>query len=166
MSLIRRSKHEELLQKSLKLRKVLFETEKTFENCISNKNKRLLFDIFINETNILIELDGEQHFKSRRDECPDKILNRILNDQLKNKFCIKNKIRLIRIPYSLDLKTVSKVFKEISMSKGDLCSTTIERYNLFDSYNNSSMSNYYNSIEPTYGIMFSRVVDKLRVNET
>ena len=75
--------------------------EKTFKGLYSAKGKRLLrFDFYIPKLNLCIEYDGEQHFK------PIPIFGgeegyklQIMNDELKNRYCSSNKIRLLRIPF-------------------------------------------------------------------
>lgn len=71
-----------------------FETEKTFSTC---KDKNCLpFDFFVNNS-YLIEYDGIQHFDMQTKfnyEYTHK------HDIIKSKWCKKNKIPLIRIPYT------------------------------------------------------------------
>jgi hypothetical protein len=54
--------------------------------------------------NICIEFDGEQHFKPCGwfgSESPQLKLQRTKkNDKIKNNFCKKNNVKLIRIPYT------------------------------------------------------------------
>ena len=92
------SNPEILMYDILRELKVDFEAEKTFSNC---KNKKELpFDIYIPSKNLLIEFDGEQHFKhiSFFGE-KDVFETRIINDNIKNNFCKENDISLLRIPY-------------------------------------------------------------------
>lgn len=62
----------------------------------------LPFDFYLYEYNTIIEYDGEQHFRPIEyfggNESFKKI---VLNDNIKNDYCIKNNINLIRLPYSL-----------------------------------------------------------------
>lgn len=41
---------------------ILFETQKSFENCRFENNYLAKFDFYLPEYNILIEYDGKQHF--------------------------------------------------------------------------------------------------------
>jgi predicted Zn-ribbon and HTH transcriptional regulator len=72
-----------------------------FEGC---KNKRELpFDFYIADK-LLIEFDGEGHFMPFRFSkntiaMTNKLKESQRNDLIKNQFCIKNRIPLIRIPY-------------------------------------------------------------------
>ena len=67
--------------------------QKTFDDC---KNKLLLpFDFYLPDKNILIEYDGELHYK----DVFGNLERQKENDDIKNKYCKENNITLIRIPY-------------------------------------------------------------------
>lgn len=77
--------------------------QKTFYDCI---DKRCLpFDIYLDDFNVLIEYQGEQHYKPVKyssETIEDAIVkfeytNR--HDNIKRKYCKDNKIPLIEIPY-------------------------------------------------------------------
>lgn len=78
-----------------------FIQEKKFDSCISPKGNPLRFDFYVNNK-YLIEYDGEQHFL----EVPNNIytkeeLEKIKEyDKIKNQWCEKNNIPLIRINYT------------------------------------------------------------------
>lgn len=79
--------------------KINFEREKIFKDC---KDKRYLpFDFYLPDYNCCIEYDGEQHFEiSRTFKLTDKDFKIIKkHDEIKNKYCKNNNIKLIRIPY-------------------------------------------------------------------
>ena len=82
--------------------KINFQAEKTFRNC---KNKKELpFDIYIPSKNLLIEFDGEQHFKNIDFFGGLKSFkSRNENDNIKNKYCLDNNIPILRIPYIYDI---------------------------------------------------------------
>lgn len=66
--------------------------------------RELPFDRFISDLNLLIEYDGEQHFMPVMHwgaEAAFKL--QIKKDQIKNDFCIKNEINLLRISYKDDI---------------------------------------------------------------
>ena len=64
----------------------------------------LPFDFYLNELNILIEYDGRQHFESvDLFGGEEELLKRKINDQIKNNYCIKNRIPLLRISYLEDI---------------------------------------------------------------
>jgi very-short-patch-repair endonuclease len=77
--------------------------EKTFENCTNTKVGRycqpLRFDFYIPDKNTIIEYDGEQHFRPSEKFGGTKFEVTKENDRIKNEFCEKNGINLIRIHY-------------------------------------------------------------------
>jgi len=59
----------------------------------------LPFDFYIPELNVCVEYDGIHHFKPVHGVSTyEKTKN---NDAIKTDFCMKNGIKLIRIPYTL-----------------------------------------------------------------
>lgn len=73
--------------------------EKIFEDCINPKtNYKLRFDFYLPKYNICLEYDGEQHYKEV-DFCNDTLADRQFRDKIKDDYCLKNNISLIRIPY-------------------------------------------------------------------
>lgn len=92
-----KSKGEEKIEQVLKESMIEFEREKTFDSC---RNKHTLpFDFFLPEKNILIEFDGEQHFKPKFNESKESFERQKMNDEIKNYFAEANGFKLIRIPY-------------------------------------------------------------------
>jgi Zn finger protein HypA/HybF involved in hydrogenase expression len=75
-----------------------YETQKTFKGC---KSKRMLpFDFYIPSKNLCIEYDGELHFKSVEFFGGDESLKKTMkHDKIKDNFCKKNSVNLIRISY-------------------------------------------------------------------
>jgi len=124
------SKGEKKITEILTKLNISFEKEKTFKEC---KNKRVLpFDFYIKDKNLLIEFDGEMHFHPMRfkEDCIKKLNETHDNDLMKNEFCIKNKINLLRIPYTINLGSINKVLTEV-LKNGNISSTTIEKYKLY-----------------------------------
>jgi len=83
--------------------KIEFTIEKRFNDC--KNNLPLPFDFYIKSKNLIIEIDGQGHFRpthfnscSNEDAELSYKLTRI-NDKIKNKYCKDNNINLIRIPY-------------------------------------------------------------------
>lgn len=93
------SKGELKIELILKNKNISFIKNKTFTGC---KYKKLLkFDFYLPDFNLCIEYDGVQHFKSISIFGGDKVYKENkLRDKIKNNFCKKNKIDLIRIPYT------------------------------------------------------------------
>lgn len=75
-----------------------FKREKKFKTC---KNINLLsFDFYLPEFNICIEYDGKQHYEPiEYFGGPNSLKSQNIKDEIKNKFCQENGIRLIRIRY-------------------------------------------------------------------
>ena len=82
---------------------LFFEREKKFNDC---KNINFLpFDFYLPELNTCIEYDGRQHFESIEGWGGEKNLKEIqTRDQIKNKYCIDNNIKLIRIKYNENIE--------------------------------------------------------------
>ena len=82
---------------------IIFNQQKTFQNCINPKtNKLLRFDFYLPDYNCCIEYDGEQHFSTSGAgyfSDINKIKEIQYRDNIKNEFCDDNRIKLIRIPY-------------------------------------------------------------------
>lgn len=98
----------------LKTNNLNYDKEHTFENCKNINILRFDFIVYINGQNILIEVDGETHFKPSWNGIEGLKKQQKL-DLIKNKFCIKNNIKLIRIPYNEvnDDSYLDKIKKEI-----------------------------------------------------
>lgn len=69
--------------------------EKRFPNC--KDKKTLPFDFYFPKRNLIIEFDGMQHFKPTYGE--DRFKYILKHDSIKNDYCEKNGINLVRIPY-------------------------------------------------------------------
>lgn len=97
------SKGEEYIKYFLEEKNINFIPQMKFEDC---KNKRRLpFDFYLKEYNIIIEYDGKQHYEIREffgGEVAFK--ERQNNDRIKNQYCLDNNIPLHRIRYDEDLK--------------------------------------------------------------
>ena len=92
-----RSKGEEYVKKVLLENNIEFEYEKTFEDLIYIG--KLKIDFYLAKYNIAIEIDGEQHRKPVYFGNENNLDTIIMRDQIKDNYCFKNNIRMIRIPY-------------------------------------------------------------------
>jgi len=98
------SKGEILIENYLKEKMIEYETQKKFKCCIGNK-RILPFDFYLPKYNIVIEFDGRHHFEIVRFNGCNEIsaknghYSTIKNDIIKNNFCEKNNIKILRIPY-------------------------------------------------------------------
>ena len=119
---IKTSYGEEVIQSILEENKIRYKKEFTFPNLLSKKHGNLRFDfaIFDNNDNLshLIEYDGEQHYFSISQWGGEAGLKyRKENDDLKNQYCKKHNIKLIRIPY-YELKNIN--LKLLGVDKNEL----------------------------------------------
>lgn len=82
---------------------IKYTRQKTFDDLLSpDTNYHLYFDFFIEEYNIAIEYQGEQHYlcNGRGWNTEKNFLELSTRDQIKRKYCKKNGIKLIEIPYT------------------------------------------------------------------
>ena len=92
------SKGELKISKILEDMCINYETQYMFSDCI-NIN-RLPFDFYLPDKNICIEYDGEQHFRPVDWFGGMVAFNKLKKrDSIKNNYCLKNNIKLIRISF-------------------------------------------------------------------
>lgn len=83
--------------------KIKYIAQKTFDDCVYKE--KLRFDFYLPDYNVLVEYDGEQHFRpvdfaSRGMAWANKIFEyNQIKDKIKNDYCKNNNIKLVRIPY-------------------------------------------------------------------
>lgn len=65
---------------------------------VNRRPKLLFFDFYLPDYNLCIEFDGKQHFTYRY--MGKKQVNLEKNDFMKNVYCMKNNIHLLRIKYT------------------------------------------------------------------
>jgi len=99
------SKGEIGIKNWLDSRNIKYIQQYRFSDC---KYKKLLrFDFYLPELNICIEYDGEQHYKPIKNWGGNKSLDLItLKDDIKNKYCLNNGVKLIRIKYDEVFETI------------------------------------------------------------
>ena len=85
---------------------ISYEIEKAFDTCKSPSNHLMYFDFYLVNENILIEYDGEQHYRGTnftgvmsKDELNEKLTKQKEYDIIKNRWALEHNIRLYRIPY-------------------------------------------------------------------
>lgn len=94
----RESKGEKKIREVLLKLKIEHIRQYRFDDC--KHKKRLVFDYFLSEHNCCIEYDGEQHFNSFKFFGGNEGLKkRKIKDRIKNLYCVKNEIKLLRIPH-------------------------------------------------------------------
>jgi very-short-patch-repair endonuclease/Zn ribbon nucleic-acid-binding protein len=105
--------------------KIPYNKEAQFNGVKSLKNHQLFrFDFYIEDLNLIIEYDGIQHFINTfgYDNTSYKE-----NDIIKNEWCKKKKVALLRIDYKNE-KNLFEILNNIIMEKS---SETIERFKLY-----------------------------------
>lgn len=92
----------------VKIREILiknsinFVSQKTFKDFnYFDTNGKPRYDFYLPDYNILIEYDGEQHFKKVQSwDTEENFQLRILHDKIKNEYAWNNNFIIIRIPYT------------------------------------------------------------------
>lgn len=110
------SKGEIKIKNFLDLNKIYHIYQKSFENCRNPKtNCCLKFDFYIPDKNILIEYDGEQHFKcskvGKHTTTSEELEALQFRDNLKTKYAFENNFKLIRISY-LDYNRLEEILTQ------------------------------------------------------
>lgn len=96
------SKGEDEVEKFLIKNNINYIREYKFDNCINIKtNKKLPFDFYIPEHNIIIEYHGEQHYKKTGyfEKRAGGLEGLQYRDKTKKEFCLLNNIMYIEISY-------------------------------------------------------------------
>lgn len=103
---------EKNIEKLLKQSDIRFKKEYSFEDLKDKKKLRFDFAIFDKNNNLieLIEFDGRQHSNEYTPWGQNSTLEeRIEHDKMKNDYCLRNQIKLIRIPYEMRDKITLKL---------------------------------------------------------
>lgn len=94
----KQSKGEKKIREWLSKNSIKFIQEyDQFPNLLSKNGNPLRFDFYLPDYNYCIEYDGEFHYKKLYDE--QNFETQKYNDMLKNRYCKRYKIYLLRIPY-------------------------------------------------------------------
>lgn len=105
------SKGESKIKKILQLMKVSYVLEKQFSGCVNPKtDKSLRFDFYLPKYNLCIEYDGIQHLFKIKSVSQAEFKNQLFRDKIKNEYCKKNNIQLLRIP-SKDFSKLDEIIK-------------------------------------------------------
>ena len=104
------SKGEKEIMKWLDNNNFEYEREYSFDDCISINKLRFDFKVNLPNNNfILIEYDGEQHFKETTNKFKGSTLEEIQKrDRIKNEYCKNKNYKLLRIKY-LEFKNIAKI---------------------------------------------------------
>jgi hypothetical protein len=106
------SKGEKAIRVYLENNNIKFIPQYSYDNC--RYINKLFFDFYIPELNMLIEFDGKQHFEPIEwlyDQAESYFQLQIQKDQIKDRYCLDNNIKLVRISYK-DIRKINKILKE------------------------------------------------------
>lgn len=111
------SKGEKIIENWLIENNILYESQKIFSDCRSKLP--LPFDFYLFDYNILIEYNGKQHYEPIEyfggKEAFEGI---VMRDKIKENYCEKNNIRLIKIAYNTDIyEELQKLYELLIMDK-------------------------------------------------
>lgn len=91
---------ERVIANYLTKNNIEFVRQYTHKDCKNDKSKCLRFDFYVESLNLLIEYDGEQHFRPIKFWGGDEIFEKVkLRDKIKNDWAYNNSINLIRFKY-------------------------------------------------------------------
>jgi very-short-patch-repair endonuclease len=96
------------------------ECQKTFNDCRSDLGRLLRFDFFSEKAKLAIECDGSQHYDPSHKFYSQEVKRR---DQIKNEYCKRHGIRLVRIPYLGRFKTTREYIAQILETPESLIAT-------------------------------------------
>lgn len=103
------SKGEKTIENYLIDNKIVYETQKRFDDC--KDKKPLPFDFYLPDYNLCIEYQGEQHYKpTRRMGDEVKFIYRQKHDCIKREYCKIKGINLLEIPYT-EFNKISEILK-------------------------------------------------------
>lgn len=99
------SKGEQKIKDFLKNKNISFVQQKSLD--LDPALKKYKFDFFLPNLNFAIEYDGEQHYKEKAGFF-DSLKKTQQRDKIKEEYCLKYNIKLLRIPY-WDLSNIEKI---------------------------------------------------------
>lgn len=106
------SKGEKLIEEFFINNDIIYEPQKMFDGC--ERVGKLRYDFYLPTLNILVEFDGEQHFKFIPKFHKDMKIFKIAQerDAIKNNYAVDNNIQLIRIKYNQQ-SNISTILSDI-----------------------------------------------------
>lgn len=94
------SQGEKLIALWLEEKSIPYKTEKTFEDCLSSKGRRMKFDFYLPNHNAIVEFDGPHHYREVEFFGGNNRLKSVQeHDEIKNQYAKKKGIPLLRIPF-------------------------------------------------------------------
>ena len=105
------NENEQRFREYLEESEISFVTQKGFDDLKSSNNYKLRFDFYIPEFNLLVELDDLSHLEQE---------DQRTNGKLKNEYCEKHKIKLLRIDKYVDKKDFDDALCEAIDAPNDI----------------------------------------------
>lgn len=106
---------ETIINNMLETHEIEYEFQYTQEGCRGKRGTLLPFDFALKNAdksiNCIIEYDGEHHFSSEPFG-KESYERTVFNDRIKNEFCVKENIKLYRIPY-YELPSIKDIIENI-----------------------------------------------------
>ena len=94
------SKGEKKIMNFLIKNNIKYEHQKKFDDCLNIR--KLPFDFYLPDYNILIEYDGIQHFEPVDQFGGEEAFKNLkIRDKIKDEYCYEKNIRILRIPYNI-----------------------------------------------------------------
>jgi len=117
------SKGEDKIEKWLCENNIDYEKQFKFDDCLSDKNRKLKFDFYFEKENLAIEYDGEQHsspvaFSGDWSKAESNFKRIQRYDKIKDNYCLYNDIKLIRIPYT-EFNNVESLLADIFIKESE-----------------------------------------------
>lgn len=96
------SKAEKIIATFLKVNNIEFFQEYIFETCLSPLGNNLRYDFFLPSFKLLIEYNGQQHYKTNRETRKEinRFKKQIIHDNIKKQFAQNHGFYLLIIPYN------------------------------------------------------------------
>lgn len=117
------SRGESIVSEKLKSLGIFFIREYKFDSCVSVNGVKLPFDFYLPKYKMVIEYDGRQHYevvdKFGGIESHDILIK---NDKIRNDWCLKNNIELIRIKWNNDKSDINNLFNILGKNISEISS--------------------------------------------
>lgn len=112
--LCRQSSYEDYVDEYMKIHYPSFVKQKKYDDLRSESGRLLMFDYYIPEYDLCIEIDGQFHYYNEywkdRDDFLTTYYNVKANDKIKNEYCDNHNIPLLRIKYDR-IKNIDLIIK-------------------------------------------------------
>lgn len=105
---------EEAAKEVLEDNNIEYIFQHSFDDCNSDLNAPLRFDFYLPEYNCCVEIDGRQHFMPVSRFGGKEAFERLQrNDRIKNNYCIRHGLKMIRIRYNHEPNIKEKIYNSL-----------------------------------------------------